>query len=213
MTEVSTLGFGKREALVRKIGGFKLTLCYLIRHSHQMPGNRIRPSIRWFNTVENNAWVVLKADSMRDWQNRPVKTDALRSQKRLANVILQRAELGKWLLRHRQKSKAYGCQMEIIHLWAELNSEPDRIRGAKIQLGKQEGARAQNDQYIPNRRIWQRLAKEIRLKNPKLNDSAVTEKIFAQRADYEEPDSPKWNVHTIRKNIHRPQSKRNPVLL
>jgi len=83
--------------------------------------NELRFSRKWFDDVDRTALIVLSAGGMCDvWTHKPVSPEAFEYQRRIARVIIQRAETGQRALKAGNRSLADRCGTEIQHFFARM---------------------------------------------------------------------------------------------
>lgn len=120
---------------------------------------------------------------------RAVWQEALERMKRIALVIRNAARTGIEALHKKNKVEAEVCAYRILHLKAEMFSEPDRSRGESMLKNVSKGGKAKADLSKEKHADWQHLADVYWQKRPKAKIRQVAEKISKETGD---------NFNTIR---------------
>lgn len=158
----------------------------------------------YFNEAESLAKKILKADEFYMQRGRrPVRPEALDRMKRIAYVIRGACKAGRKALKKKNETDAQVCADRILHLRAEIFSEPDRSRGELQIKNLSKGGKAKAYTYEKKHATWQSRADEIWRERPNATISVVARRIKKETGDKFETirrvirKSPKGNLKRI----------------
>ncbi len=157
--------------------------------------NRASDFRAYFDEAESLAKNILSVDKFHMQPSRerlrPLQLDRM---KRIARVILGACKHGRGASKKKNRTEALACAYQILHLSAELSSEPDRYKGKNIGKHHSEAmkakTRATRDTYIS----LQQQAEEIWREQPDLSVRETARKLAKEPGDT-------WE--TIRKKISK----------
>jgi len=138
----------------------------------------------YFDESENLAKEVLEADEFyMQHGRRAVRHEALERMKKIALQIRNAARTGKKVVNKENNGEAEVCAYRILHLKAEMFSEPDRSRGVSMLKNVSEGGKSKAALSKEKHTVWQNLADEYWQKRPKAKIRQVAEKISIETGD------------------------------
>ena len=138
----------------------------------------------FFDESESLAEKILEADKFYMQRGRrAVSLGALERMKRIALVIRNAARTGIEAMDNKNKIEAEVCANRILHLKAEMFSEPDRSRGESMIKNVSKGGKTKAALSKEKHASWQHLADKYWRKRPKEPISQVAKKISIETGD------------------------------
>jgi hypothetical protein len=161
--------------------------------------NELEFSREWFGHAERMAKAIVNAKKIGDPRTGiPLKPDTVRSQKRIAKMILEKAEIAKRAASGDLSSMSR-CGAEILHLFQRIQSEGDRIRGRKMANAEHKGGMQVANAAQERNAELQREADDLRKRFPSYSDSEIARRIIKKRKAGDPDDTS--NFDTIRRAI------------